>query len=125
MDPQLVTTNPGGDFLAAGDFTINVDFAVPELDGTISNFSADEGHTLSGTLTIPTVAFVGSTFDATYSGGLMLDGFLLNVTGGTTSQAQFKGPNGEFIWGFHDSVTSYDDGSGVQIGTIDGGFVGQ
>ena len=101
-------TAPNGDFRAAGDLTINVDFGVPELSGTVTNFSADEGHDLSGTLTIPLVIFAGSTFDATYSGDLMLDGFDLFVTGGTTTNAQFKGDNGAFIWGFHDATINWD-----------------
>ena len=126
-DDQLVITDPLGDFRAAGELTINVNFDELNLSGTVTNFTADEGHDLSGILTIPLVEFTGSTFDATYSGDLMLDGFDLFVTGGTMADGQFKGddPAAAFIWGFHDSDTSYDDGSGVQTGTIDGGFVGQ
>ncbi len=105
---QPEITDPLGDFRAAGEFTINVDFGVAStLSGTITNFTADENHDLSCTLTIPLVGFTGSTFDATYSGDLTLDGFDLFETGGTTIDAQFKGDNGEFIWGSHTATIDW------------------
>ncbi|MFV2002498.1 MAG: hypothetical protein ACC619_05905 [Paracoccaceae bacterium] len=121
-----MTILPGGDFRAAGDFTIIVNFDASTLSGSVVNLDADEGNALSGTLTIDPTPFVDSEFDATYSGDLLLNGFTLSDTGGTTVMGQFKGPNGEFIWGFHNSVTAYDDNTahGIDNGTIDGGFVG-
>lgn len=122
---QLDITVPGGDFRAAGELTINVNFAVPNLSGTVTKFSADEGHDLSGTLLIPLVGFTGSSFDANYSGDLMLDGFDLFVTGGITFDGQFRGDGGVFIWGFHEAAIDWAGPCGVPGGTIDGGFIGQ
>ncbi len=119
-------TAPGGDFRAAGDLAIDVDFGIAQsLSGTVSNFTADEGKNLSGSLTISSTGLTGNTFPATFDGLLMLDGSTLDVTGGTFTNGQFKGPAGEFIWGNHAASVDWAGPGGDPSGGLSGGFIGQ
>ncbi len=125
--PPLKVTEAGGDFRAAGDFSIAVEFGnTNTLSGTVSNLTADEGHSFAAgdMLIIEPSMLTGNTFIAGYSGALTLDTFALDVTGGTTVDGQFKRPAGEFIWGGHTATISWVGPGGAPSGTVSGGFVG-
>ena len=127
--PDANVTASGGDFRAAGDFTINVDFgAAQSLSGIVNNLTADEGHSFAAgdTITISSTGLTGNTFPATYIGALTLDTFTLDIAG-TFLNGQFKGisPDAAFIWGNHNGTVDWDGLGGDPAGTVSGGFVGQ
>ena len=122
--PQATVTADAGDFHAIGDFSVTVNVGLTsDISGVMNNFTADEGHDLTGTLTIPTTTFSGSQFSVPYTDSLSLNGSPLVFSG--TFAGLFKGSNAEWIWGGNNGTTTYDDGSGLQNGTLLGGFVGQ
>ncbi len=126
IDTDETVTDPGGDFRAIGDLVVNVDFGVgvQTLSGTVSNFQADEGKDLSGSLTISSTGLTGATFPATYGGTLTLDTSDLIFSAGTISNGEFKGANGDFIIGGHNSTVDWLGQSGGPIGSVSGRIIG-